>query len=81
LENPNEFDPTRWQTENGKTTGQRTAYILFLAVPHVYTGAGFAMIEGVVLLAQNLAEYRLDLVPERRPVPVARLTACTENGI
>jgi cytochrome P450 len=55
--------------------------MLFLAVPRVYTGAGFAMIEWVVLLAQKLAEYRFDLVPERRPVPVAHLTACTENGI
>ena len=77
---PDTFDPTRWQTENGKT-GQRTAYIPFSAGPRVCTGAGFAMIEGVVLLAQMLAAYRFELVTERPPVPVAHLTVRTRNGM
>ena len=77
---PDDFDPTRWQTENGKT-GQRTAYMPFSAGPRVCTGAGFAMIEGVVLLAQMLAAYRFELVPDRPPVPVAHLTVRTANGM
>ena len=36
--------------ENGKAC-QREAYIPFSAGPRVCTGAGFAMVEGVVLLA------------------------------
>jgi cytochrome P450 len=77
---PDDFDPARWQTENGKT-GQRTAYMPFSAGPRVCTGAGFAMIEGVVLLAQMLAAYRFELVPDRPPVPVAHLTVRTANGM
>lgn len=77
---PDDFDPSRWQKENGKT-GQRTAYMPFSAGPRVCTGAGFAMIEGVVLLAQMLAAYRFELVPDRPPVPVAHLTVRTANGM
>jgi cytochrome P450 len=77
---PDDFDPSRWQTENGKN-GQRTAYMPFSAGPRVCTGAGFAMIEGVVLLAQMLAACRFELVPDRPPVPVAHLTVRTANGM
>lgn len=79
-ERPDAFDPTRWQTENGKT-GQRTAYMPFSTGPRACTGAGFAMIEGVVLLAQMLAAYRFELVAEQPPVPVAHLTVRTRNGM
>ncbi|MFZ3582434.1 cytochrome P450 [Loktanella sp. DJP18] len=79
-DDPDAFDPARWQTENGKT-GQRTAYIPFSAGPRVCTGAGFAMIEGAVLLAQLLSAYRFDLVPDRAPMPVAHLTVRTAQGM
>ena len=79
-EDPDTFDPGRWQTENGKT-GQRTAYMPFSAGPRVCTGAGFAMIEGVVLLAQLLAAYRFTLVDDRPPAPVAHLTVRTAAGM
>lgn len=79
-DNPDAFDPARWQTENGKT-GQRTAYMPFSAGPRVCTGAGFAMIEGVVLLAQVLAAYRFEVVADRPPVPVAHLTVRTAHGM
>ena len=79
-EKPDVFDPDRWQTENGKT-GQRTAFMPFSAGPRVCTGAGFAMIEGAVLLAQMLAAYRFDLVPDRAPMPVAHLTVRTARGM
>ncbi|SHE56088.1 Cytochrome P450 [Loktanella atrilutea] len=79
-DNPDAFDPARWQTENGKT-GQRTAYMPFSAGPRVCTGAGFAMIEGVVLLAQVLAAYRFEVAADRPPVPVAHLTVRTAHGM
>jgi len=79
-DNPDAFDPNRWQTENGKN-GQRTGYMPFSAGPRVCTGAGFAMIEGVVLLAQLLSAYRFELVKERPPVPVAHLTVRTAGGM
>jgi len=47
----------------------------------VCTGAGFAMIEGVVLLAQLLRAFRFEIVTERPPVPVAHLTVRAADGI
>ena len=44
-EAPDDFDPGRWQTENGKSCA-RNAFIPFSAGPRVCTGAGFAMAEG-----------------------------------
>ena len=79
-DNPDAFDPARWQTENGKI-GQREAYLPFSAGPRVCTGAGFAMIEGVVLLAQLLNAFRFEIVTERPPVPVAHLTVRAADGI
>ncbi len=79
-DNPDGFDPTRWGTENGKSC-QRDAFIPFSAGPRVCTGAGFAMIEGVVLLAQLLRAYRFEAMPDRVPQPVAHLTVRTAHGM
>ena len=77
---PDAFDPDRWQTENGKTC-QRDAFIPFSAGPRVCPGAGFAMIEGPLVLAHILRNWRVSLVPERVPVPVAHLTVRAKDGI
>ncbi|KIQ69556.1 Cytochrome P450 [Wenxinia marina DSM 24838] len=77
---PDDFDPGRWQTENGRRC-QREAYMPFSAGPRVCTGAGFAMAEGVLLLAMILRAYRLEVVPERTPRPVAHLTVRSADGI
>lgn len=44
-DNPDGFDPGRWETENGKTC-MREAYIPFSAGARACPGASFAMIEG-----------------------------------
>ena len=62
---PDEFDPARFATENGRTC-LREAYIPFSAGQRVCTGAGFAMIEGPLLLAMLVRAYRFE------PVPIAR---------
>ncbi|SEQ22681.1 Cytochrome P450 [Loktanella sp. DSM 29012] len=77
---PDDFDPARWQTKDGKAQ-QRLAYMPFSAGPRVCTGAGFAMLEGVVILAQLLRAYQFELVPDRLPVPVAHLTVRTRSGM
>ncbi len=77
---PDDFDPTRWSTENGKTC-QRQAYIPFSAGPRVCTGAGFAMVEGPLLLSMLLRHFRFELVAGRTPVPVAHLTVRSKDGI
>ncbi|TDK50309.1 cytochrome P450 [Antarcticimicrobium luteum] len=78
--NPDGFDPTRWQTENGKRC-QRVAYIPFSAGPRVCTGAGFAMVEGPLLLSMLLRRFRVERVEGRDPVPVAHLTVRAKDGI
>jgi len=79
-DNPDGFDPTRWATENGKQC-QREAYIPFSAGSRVCTGAGFAMVEGPLLLSMLLKHYRFECVEGRDPVPVAHLTVRAKDGI
>ena len=78
--NPDDFDPPRWQTDIDQEA-KRKAYMPFSAGPRVCTGAGFAMIEGVVLLALLIRAYRFEIVTERPPVPVAHLTVRAKDGI
>ncbi len=79
-DNPDGFDPTRWQTENGRKCG-REAYIPFSSGPRVCTGAGFAMVEGPLILSRLLRDYRVVALPDRVPVPVAHLTVRSDHGI
>ncbi len=77
---PDDFDPTRWTTENGKKC-QREAYIPFSAGPRVCTGAGFAMVEGPLILSMLLRRYRFETLQGETPVPVAHLTVRSRDGI
>lgn len=77
---PDAFDPTRWETENGKTCA-RDAYLPFSAGPRVCPGAGFAMMEGVMMLAFILRDLRVELTGHAPPVPVAHLTVRSQDGI
>lgn len=79
-DNPDGFDPARYDSENGKSC-LRNAFLPFSAGQRVCPGAGFAMIEGVLLLAMLVRAYRFDTVPERPPVPVAHLTVRARDGI
>ncbi|QAX29887.1 cytochrome P450 [Leisingera sp. NJS204] len=79
-ENPDGFAPSRWQTENGKQC-QRDAYIPFSAGARVCTGAGFAMVEGPLILSMILRAFRVVPVAAQAPVPVAHLTVRSKNGI
>lgn len=79
-ENPDGFDPARWQGENGRKCG-RDAYIPFSAGARVCTGAGFAMVEGPLILSRILRDFRVVADPGRVPVPVAHLTVRSDKGI
>lgn len=76
---PDEFDPGRWETPEGKTSA-RDAFIPFSAGQRVCPGAGFAMMEGVVMLARITRAFRLS-PGDTAPVPVARLTVRGRDGI
>ncbi len=79
-EDPDAFRPGRWQTEAGRASA-REAYLPFSAGPRVCTGAGFAMIEGVLLLALLVRAFRFEVPREAAPVPVAHLTVRSRDGI
>ena len=77
---PDDFDPDRWQTEAGRACA-RDGFIAFSAGPRACPGAGFAMAEGVLLLAMLVAQFRFSVVEGRVPVPVAHLTLRGRDGI
>ncbi|WP_371224117.1 cytochrome P450 [Roseovarius sp. 2305UL8-3] len=79
-DNPDGFDPNRFKTENGKA-GMRCAYMPFSAGQRVCTGAGFAMIEGPLLLAMLVRMFRFEAVEGKAPMPVAHLTVRGKDGI
>ncbi|WP_278922433.1 cytochrome P450 [Pseudophaeobacter profundi] len=79
-DNPDGFDPTRWHSENGKKC-QREAYIPFSSGARVCPGAGFAMVEGPLILSMILRDFKLSCSAEKAPVPVAHLTVRSRNGI
>ena len=77
---PDEFDPDRWQTDAGKTCAQ-AGFIPFSTGSRVCTGAGFAMVEGVLLLALLARAFQFEVVQGRAAVPVAHLTVRAKEGI
>jgi cytochrome P450 len=79
-DNPDGFDPARWETENGRAC-QRQAYIPFSAGPRVCPGAGFAMAEGPLILALLVRAFRFQPADGPPVVPVAQLTVRSRDGI
>ncbi len=77
---PDEFDPGRFRTENGRAC-LRHAYTPFSAGPRVCPGAGFAMLEGALLLSMLVRAYRFEPVTGRPAMPVAHLTVRGRDGI
>ncbi|MDC0737150.1 cytochrome P450 [Cognatishimia sp. SS12] len=79
-DNPDGFDPARWQSENGKKC-MREAYMPFSTGARVCPGAGFAMVEGVLMLSLILKHFRIETASDTPPVPVAHLTVRSKDGI
>lgn len=77
---PDEFDPDRWQTEEGRRSA-RVGYMPFSSGPRVCVGAGFAMAEGVILLALLVRAFKFTALADTVPVPVAHLTVRARDGI
>ncbi|PZO66014.1 MAG: cytochrome P450 [Paracoccus denitrificans] len=76
---PDAFDPSRWGRPENRGPA-RDAFIPFSAGQRVCPGAGFAMIEGPLLLAMICRAVRLT-PGDVAPVPVARLTVRGQGGI
>ncbi|MCP5073172.1 MAG: cytochrome P450 [Rhodobacteraceae bacterium] len=79
-ERPDEFDPGRFDTPNGKSC-LRSAYIPFSAGARVCPGSAFAMAEGPLLLSMLVRAFRFEHAEGRDPMPVAHLTVRARDGI
>ncbi|MGB3317273.1 MAG: cytochrome P450 [Albidovulum sp.] len=77
---PDVFDPGRWQEPDGRDA-IRKAYLPFSAGARVCPGAGFAMIEGPLLLATLVRDFVFAESTKAAPVPVAHLTVRSLAGI
>ena len=77
---PDDFDPERWSRVENRASA-RDGYLPFSAGARVCTGAGFAMVEGVLLLAMLARAFRFRPVEGPQPVPVAHLTVRAKDGI
>lgn len=77
---PDAFDPDRWSREETRAC-QRDGYLPFSAGPRVCSGAGFAMVEGPLLLALVMRDWSAAPVAGREPRPVAHLTVRARDGI
>lgn len=75
-ERPDEFDPDRWSGDV-----PQGGYLPFSRGARVCPGAGFAMLEGTLMLAHLVRAFRFEAVEGRVPVPVAHLTVRAKDGI
>ncbi|AJC87316.1 cytochrome P450 [Campylobacter insulaenigrae] len=77
-ENPHEFDPTRYE-DKGKI--KKDTYMPFGMGERVCIGQGFAMQEAILILANILRTYKLELEENFIPDIVGRLTIRSANGM
>ena len=77
---PDSFVPDRFETPEGEE-GLRCAYLPFSMGPRVCAGAAFALQEATLLLAELVRRFKFTPAPGHTPVPVARLTLRSENGV
>ncbi|MBX9924937.1 MAG: cytochrome P450, partial [Hyphomicrobiaceae bacterium] len=77
---PHCFDPDRFATVDEREA-IRCAYLPFSAGPRVCVGAAFAMQEATLVLAELFRRYSFSPAPGHTPVPIARLTLRSDNGI
>ncbi len=79
---PERFEPERWQ-EDPTRTGKlpRFAYFPFGGGPRVCVGAGFAMMEAMLLLATFAQRFRFELVPGQDLTPLFSVTLRPKHGL
>jgi len=79
---PERFDPDRWRPSDPLNLAlPRFAYFPFGGGPRVCVGAGFAMMEAVLLLATIAQKFRLTLVPGQNVKYLPSVTLRPKSGI
>src|SRR5258708_4080312 len=79
---PEGFDPERWRANDPRCNAlPRFAYFPFGGGPRVCIGAGFAMMEAVLLLATIAQQFHVDLVPGQTLAMLPSVTLMPKTGI
>ena len=79
---PEKFVPDRWGAGNARTAAlPRFAYFPFGGGPRVCIGAGFAMMEAVLLLATIAQKFQIQISPEEKVSMQPSVTLRPRNGI
>ncbi|MBZ5659667.1 MAG: cytochrome P450 [Acidobacteriia bacterium] len=77
---PNKFVPNQWVNGSARTL-PKYAYIPFGAGPRNCIGAGFAMMEIVLLLTAMAQRFQVTVAPGHVVIPQASFTLRPKNGI
>jgi cytochrome P450 len=79
---PERFDPERWSAGDVRNSSlPRFAYFPFGGGPRVCIGAGFAMMEAVLLLATIAQKFQIDLIPGQTIEMLPSVTLRPKTGI
>jgi len=79
---PERFDPDRWRPNDPRNLSlPRFAYFSFGGGPRVCIGAGFSMMEAVLLLATIAQKFKLTLVPGQTIEKLPSVTLRPKSGI
>jgi cytochrome P450 len=79
---PERFDPDRWSANDLRAAAlPRFAYFPFGGGPRVCIGAGFAMMEAVLLLATIAQQFRIQIAPGQKVKLQPTVTLRPRNGI
>jgi cytochrome P450 len=76
---PERFDPSRFMP--GAPERPRLSFMPFGAGRRICVGAGFALMEGVLLTAMIAQRFQLDLVPGARVTPEPTITLRPRDGL
>jgi cytochrome P450 len=78
---PEGFDPDRFAPERKAEMAYKHQYIPFVAGPRMCIGAGFAMHEGILVLAQIARRFHVSLVPGQTIEPEPVVTLRPRSGV
>ena len=78
---PEGFDPDRFAPERRAEMKFKHQYIPFIAGPRMCIGAGFAQLEGILVLAQIARRFHVGLVPGQLVEPEPVVTLRPKNGV
>jgi cytochrome P450 len=78
---PEGFDPDRFAPERRGEQRYKHQYLPFIAGPRMCIGAGFAQLEGALVLAQVARRFRVSLSPGQQIEPEPVITLRPRNGV